>query len=179
MSKRTKTIIRVILGLVVAADIVLAGINWQMAAATRTPQAELNLLKRQHALMAADITRAETIRTTLPAVEQQCDNFFKQNFRPITSGYSSVISDFGSLSRGAGLQAENLNFHQHEADKRGGVTQVDISAVVDGDYSSVVRFVNNLEHSDTFYVLDGLSLAATGSGGQLKLNLQLHTYFRT
>src|SRR5579872_4833972 len=178
MSKRTKTIVRVLLGLVVAADIVLAGINWQMAAATRTPQAELSLLKRQHALMDADITRAETIRTTLPAVEQQCDNFFKQNFRPITSGYSSVISDFGSLSRGAGLQAENLNFHQHEPDKRG-VTEVDIAAVVDGDYSSVVRFVNDLEHSDTFYVLDGLSLAASGSGGQLKLNLQLRTYFRS
>jgi Tfp pilus assembly protein PilO len=178
MSKRTKTIIRVILGLVVAADIVLAGINWQMAAATRTPQAELNALKREHALMDADITRAETIRTALPAVEQQCDDFFKQNFRPITSGYSSVISDFGSLSRGSGLQAENLNFHQHEADKRG-VTEVDISAVVNGDYSSVVRFVNDLEHSDTFYVLDGLSLASSGSGGQLRLNLQLRTYFRS
>ncbi len=178
MSKRTKKIIRAILVVVVAADIVLAGINWRMAAANRTPQSELNAVKRQHALMAADITRAEAIRTTLPAVEQQCDTFFRQNFRPITSGYSSVISDFGSLSRGAGLQAENLNFHQHEADKRG-VTEVDITAVVDGDYSSVVRFVTNLEHSDTFYVLDGLSLAASGLGGQLKLNLQLRTYFRS
>jgi Tfp pilus assembly protein PilO len=178
MSKRTKTIIRAMLIIVVAVDIILAGINWQMADATRTPQSELNALKRQHALMAADITRAETIRTTLPAVEQQCDLFFRQTFRPISSGYSSVISDFGSLSRGAGLQAENLNFHQHEADKRG-VTQVDISTVVDGDYSSVVRFVNDLQHADTFYVLDGLSLAASGSGGQLKLNLQLHTYFRS
>jgi Tfp pilus assembly protein PilO len=174
MSKKTKTIIRAILGIIVTVDIILAGINW----ATRTPQSELNALKREHALMAADITRAETIRTTLPAVEQQCDKFFKQNFRPITSGYSSVISDFGSLSRGAGLQAGNLSFHQHEGDKRG-VTEVDISAVVDGDYSSVVRFVNDLEHSDTFYVLDGLSLAASGSGGQLKLNLQLRTYFRS
>jgi len=178
MSKRTKAIIRVILGIVVAADIVLAGVNWQMAEANRTPQAELNALKRQHALMAADVTRAETIRTTLPEIEQQRDTFFKQNFRPIASGYSSVISDFGTLSRGAGLQAENLNFHQHEADKRG-VTEVDISAVVNGDYSSVVRFVNDLEHSDTFYVLDGLSLASSGSGGQLRLNLQLRTYFRS
>jgi Tfp pilus assembly protein PilO len=177
MSKRTKTIIRAILGIVVAVDIVLAGINWHMADANRTPQAELNALKRQHALMAADIARAETIRTTLPAVEQQRDIFFRQNFRPTTSGYSSVISDFGSLSRGAGLQAENLSFRQHEADKRG-VTEVDISAMVNGDYSSVVRFVNDLEHSDTFYVLDGLSLAASGSGGQLKLNLQMRTYFR-
>jgi Tfp pilus assembly protein PilO len=178
MSKTTKLIIRVILGIVVVADIVLAGVNWQMAAANRTPQAELNALKRQHALMAADVTRAETIRTTLPEIERQCDGFFKQNFRPIASGYSSVISDFGTLSRGAGLQAENLNFHQHDADKRG-VTEVDISAVVTGDYSSVVRFVNNLEHSDTFYVLDGLSLANSGSGGLLRLNLQLRTYFRS
>jgi Tfp pilus assembly protein PilO len=178
MSKRSKSIIRALLGMVVAVDIVLAGINWQMAAASRTPQSELNALKRQHALMAADITRAETIRTTLPAVEQQCDTFFRQNFRPIASGYSSVVSDFGTLSRSAGLQAENLNFHQHGADKRG-VTEVDISAVVDGDYPSVVRFINNLEHSDTFYVLDGLSLAASGLGGQLKLNLQLRTYFRS
>ena len=178
MSKRIKTIIRAILGVIVVVDLTLAAFSWQMADANRTPQSELNAVKRQHSLMAADITRAETIRTTLPAVEQQCDSFFRQNFRPVNSGYSSVISNFGSLSRGAGLQAENLNFHRHEADKRG-VTEVDISAVVDGDYSSVVRFVNDLEHSDTFYVLDGLSLAASGSGGQLKLNLQLRTYFRS
>jgi Tfp pilus assembly protein PilO len=179
MSKRTKTIIRVILGIVVAVDIGLAGINWQMADANRAPQSELSALKRQHALMAADITRAETIRSTLPEVELQRDNFFKQTFRPAASGYSSVVSDLGSLSHNAGLQTENLSFHQHEADKRG-VTEVDISAVVDGDYSSVVRFINDLQHSDTFYVLDGLSLASpSGSGGQLKLNLQLRTYFRT
>jgi Tfp pilus assembly protein PilO len=178
MSKRAKTIIRVILGIVVAADIVLAGVNWQMSAANRSPQAELNVLKRQHGLMADDVKNAETIRATLPQIEQQCDTFFRQNFRPIGSGYSSVISDFGSLSRGAGLQAENLGFHQHEADKRG-VTEVDMTSVIQGDYSSVVRFVNNLEHSDTFYVLDGLSLAASGSsGGQLRLNLQMRTYFR-
>ena len=48
MSKRTKTIIRMILGIMVAADLLLAGVNWQMAAANRTPQAELNTLKRQH-----------------------------------------------------------------------------------------------------------------------------------
>jgi Tfp pilus assembly protein PilO len=178
MTKRTKIIIRAILGVVIAVDIVLAGINWQMAAANRTPQSELIALKRDHALMTADITRAETIRTTLPSIEQQCDTFFHQNFRPLSSGYSSVISDIGTLSRGAGLQAGNLSFHQHEPDKRG-VTQVDIFAVVDGDYSSVVRFVNDLQHSDTFYVLDGLSLAGGGSGGQLKLNLQLRTYFRS
>ena len=178
MSKTTKTFIRALLGIVLGADLILAAVDWQMADANRAPQSALNALKRQHTLMAADITRAETIRTTLPQVEQQCDNFFRQNFRPAGSGYSAVVADFGSLSRSAGLSAENLNFHQHEPDKRG-VTEVDITAVVNGDYSSVVRFINNLQHSDTFYVLDGLSLGAGGSSGQLRLNLQLRTYFRS
>src|SRR5579884_2633249 len=131
MHKRTKTIIRALLGIVVAADIILAGISWQMADANRAPQSALSALKRQHALIAADINRAEIIRKTLPEVEQQCDDFFGKNFRPAGSGYSAVVSDFGSLSRHAGLQTENLNFHQHEADKRG-ISEVEISAVVDG-----------------------------------------------
>jgi hypothetical protein len=47
----------------------------------------------------------------------------------------------------------------------------------------VVRFINGLEHSGNFYVLDGLALAGSGSGSvgdmRLKLNLQLRTYFRS
>jgi len=95
----------------------------------------------------------------------------------VGSGYSSIVSDLGTMARESGLRAENVNFRQHPADKRG-VIEVEISEIVNGDYPSVVRFINSLEHSDTFYVLDGLSLAA-GSAGELRLNMQLRTYFRS
>ena len=39
------------------------------------------------------------------------------------------------------------------------MVEVEISTVVNGDYPSVVRFINGLEHSDNFYVLDNLALA--------------------
>ena len=58
------------------------------------------------------------------------------------------------------------------------MVEVEIASVVNGDYSSVVRFINGLEHSDNFYVLEGLALAA-GSAGELRLNLHLRTYFRS
>ena len=58
------------------------------------------------------------------------------------------------------------------------MVEIEISTVVDGDYASLVRFINGLEHSNNFYVLDNLALAA-GSAGVLKLNLQLRTYFRS
>mgnify|MGYP001608520988 FL=1 len=58
-----------------------------------------------------------------------------------------------------------------------GVTEVTVSATVEGDYVSVVRFINGLERSDNFYLLDSLGLASS-TGGSIKLNLQLRTYFR-
>jgi hypothetical protein len=55
---------------------------------------------------------------------------------------------------------------------------VDIATAVEGDYEGLIQFLNKLEHSDNFYVLDDLTLA-TSSVGKLRLNVQLRTYFRT
>ena len=56
--------------------------------------------------------------------------------------------------------------------------QVDISTAVEGDYSSLISFLDKLEHSSNFYVLDSLELASSNQG-KIRLNLQLRTFFRT
>lgn len=177
MLRTRKILIQVLLGALVVVDLALVGINWRMAATPRTPPSELKLLARQHALLAADVARAQKIRQNLPAIEKSNDNFFHDRFRSTGAGYSELEDDLGALARAAGLRTEGLSFRQHPADKRG-VSEIEIGATVDGDYPSVVRFIDGLERSDNFYILDSLSLAA-GSTGQLKLNLQLRTFFRT
>ena len=177
MPRSTKTLIRVLLAAIVLADLVLLGINWNLTSSPHSPQSELKFLARQHALLSADVTRAQKIREDLPAVQKESDGFFHDQFRPIASGYSGLEDDLGVLTRTAGLRTEGLSFRQKPADKSG-VSEIEIGATVDGDYPSVVRFIDELERSPNFYILDSLSLAA-GSAGQLKLNLQLRTFFRT
>jgi hypothetical protein len=75
------------------------------------------------------------------------------------------------------LRADTISFHQHTADARG-LMEIDISTAVEGDYESLVNFLDKLEHSDHFYVLDGLALASS-TAGKIRLNIQLRTYFRT
>ena len=177
MVTRKKRLLQWVIGTVIVLDIALVVVNFRLAAEPHAPRTELSLLRRQHALLAADVARAEEIRKNMPGTDAQCDAFFNQNLRPASAAYSSLVSDLGAVARGAGLNTESITFRQHTADRRG-VVEVEISAVVNGDYSSVVRFINGLDHSDSFYVLDGLALAAS-TGGQLKLNLQLRTYFRS
>ena len=177
MRKSRRKLIRWLLAAVLAADMALAAVNWEIAAAPRAPEDELHLQRQQRALLAADVARAQQIRTNLPEVERQAGAFFQQQIAPAQSGYSALIADLGALAGTAGVRTDNVSYREGAPDKRG-VVQVDIGATVDGDYPGIVRFINGLEHSDTFYVLDGLNLAA-GSTGGLRLNLRLRTYFRT
>lgn len=172
-----KNLIRWLLGAVLLVDVVLAGVNWRLATAPRPPRTELALLNRQHELLAADVARGERIRGELPSVQQQCNDFLQQHLRPASTGYSTVVANLGALANRAGLHAETLTFQQSTVNKRG-IVEVEIGATVSGDYPAVVRFIDGLERSDDFYVLDGLTLAA-GSSGQLQLNLHLRTYFHS
>jgi Tfp pilus assembly protein PilO len=174
---KQKQLIRWFLVAVLVADVALAAVNWEIAAAPRAPEVELTSLRQQRALLAADVARARQIRADLPAVGQQGDKFFHQQMAPAETGYSAVIENLGELARAADVRTDNVTFRQNTPDKRG-VIEVEIGATLNGDYPSIVRFINGLERSDTFYVLDGLTLAA-GSTGDLRLNLRLRTYFRT
>ena len=177
MRKSTQKLIRWLLVAVLVADLALAAVNWKIAAAPRDPEDELHTLRQQRALLAADVARAKKIRADLPDVERNSGAFFQQQIMPAQSGYSALIDNLGALARTAGVRTGNITYREGAPDKRG-VIEVEIGASVSGDYPNIVRFINGLEHSDTFYVLDSLTLGA-GSAGGLGLNLHLRTYFRT
>ncbi|HEY2645875.1 MAG TPA: hypothetical protein VGI34_02820 [Candidatus Acidoferrales bacterium] len=170
-------IIRAGLAVILLVDVVLLGVQWQL---NRTPHVQptdltrLSMLEKQYR---ADNTRLERFKTELPADEKQWDEFFTTHFHPAGAGYSAISEDLGGLSTSAGLHSDSIAFHQHPADARG-LMQVDITTAVEGDYDSLVKFLDKLEHSDNFYVLDGLELASS-TVGKLRLNVQLRTYFRT
>ncbi len=174
--RRRKKLIRWALAGLLLFDVLLIGINWRIATAPRPDETQLLLLKRQRDLLAADVARGERIRRELPTVDQQSAAFFMDQLPPAAKAYSAIVDNLGEVASAAGLRAGDVTFNQHAADKRG-VLLVEIGATVNGDYPSVVRFINGLERSNNFYVLDELSLAA-GSGGNLRLNLRLRTYFR-
>jgi len=170
-------VIRWVLAVILLADVVLIGVRWRINSSTHVQPGDLNRLGMLEKQYRADNTRLERFRTELPADEKEWDQFFTTHFHPAGAGYSAISEDLGDLSRSAGLRSDTISFHQHTPDARG-LVEVDINTAVEGDYDSLVQFLNKLEHSENFYVLDSLALASS-SLGKLRLNVQLRTYFRT
>ncbi len=175
--RRRKNLIRWTLAVVLAVDAALLVVNLQPGPTFQMQKREEERLQRQHDLLGADVRRAAAIRQRLPEVRRECDQFFTEELREASTGYSSVIADLGAIAKQAGLRTSGIGFHQKDVGNRG-VVEVEVSTAVEGDYPSLVSFINGLERSKNFYLLDSLDLASR-TEGNLKLNLRLRTYFRS
>jgi hypothetical protein len=75
------------------------------------------------------------------------------------------------------VKTPGFSFRQKDVKDRG-VTEISISTSVDADYPAVIQFINGLERSKNFYLVDDLRLGSA-TAGAIRLEIQLHTYFRT
>lgn len=177
-SNRWKLWVRTAIAVVLVLDAALVYVNWRNAsAATQSQRAQAVSLAKEADAYEKDVARAEAIRKHMPEIRQNCQRFYQEEFLPASRGYSSVVADLGELAGHAGLKTSGLAFKQHAIEKRD-VLEVDISTSVEGDYPSLIHFINGLERSKNLYLLNDLKLASISSGS-IKLQLELRTYFRS
>jgi Tfp pilus assembly protein PilN len=167
------------LGLLLAADLALAGYSWQASTALRTPMAQLEADSHKLGLLNADIERAEKNRHDLPATIADYEHF-DASLLSAATGDSAITGELDELAKKSGLQIRSLAFHYKEVPGRR-LTLVDIDTAVIGDYTNIVKFMNNLQRSKNFYIVESLSLQAEAQGatpGAMRIGLRMKTYFR-
>ncbi len=176
---RWKLWVKVTLGVLLALDASLAVARWRLSVAASQQQLqfqEVNL-RTQVAALEQQVARAEKVRGEIPQIQQQCNSFYQDEMLGPSQGYAALVTDLDGIAHSAGLVISGVQFSQKNASAHG-VTEVDASPVIEGNYGALLRFIGGLERSKTFYVLDSLELASS-AGGQVKLNIRLHTYIRT
>lgn len=166
------------LALLLAADAGLAVFLWRTSRQTPAEiRAEIERLSLTDKLRRAEVARGDKISASLPHVGENCDRFYQDTFLDRDTGYSALESDLSSIAQKAGLRLSGITYKPAEVKNRG-VTEISISTGVEGNYSSIVQFINGLEQSKTFYLLNDLRLASA-KGGSIKLELKLRTFFRS
>ena len=182
--KLKKRVILAVLALLLAMDGALAYHNSRLAVKEENPDGRLKAESRHVALVKADVERANNIKAHLPEVQKYFDQF-ESTLPPAGKGYSMVSQEVGEIARETHVQVQDLKFHEKEVPGRN-VNEVEIEALLDGDYAGIVRFLNRLQRSKNTYVVDSLGLdSASGTGaantappGTVKVSLHLRSYFR-
>ncbi len=103
---------------------------------------------------------------------EQMQEFYDKR---IPANYSSIASTLGELEVKSGVRLTRVLYAQGPRD--GDLTEISMDAGVSGAYPQIMRFVNGLERSQTFFVVRAMTLTGQ-QGGMVNLRLRLSTWLR-
>jgi type IV pilus assembly protein PilO len=169
--------------LLLLADAGLAYFNMKMAGPRGNRDQDLASQSRKLALVKADVAHASEIRDKIPKTLARFDEI-ESGLLPASKGYSVITQEMSEYARDTHLIMDEVRFHEKDMTGRN-LTELTVESRVSGDYSGIVHFLNHLQRSKNFYIVDALALETAPAGqpgqapaGVLRVSLHVRTYFR-
>ena len=182
----TRQKLKIAIGVLIVLNIAAAGLLLSpLVGSAKSRDQELSRLGTE---IQAKTRQAEPLRgldKKIPTARQQIDDFYKDR---LTSEDSEISADLGKLASDSGVRIEGVKYAQGETgnsttdfDQRSeavGLHRVLVEAELSGDYLQLMRFINALERSRLFFIVDNVQLGGE-QGGAVKLQMRLETYRKT
>lgn len=102
----------------------------------------------------------------------QIEEFYSKRIPP---SYSSILERLGEVEEKSHVHLTRVQYSQ--APGSGDLTEIRMEAGLSGDYTPIMRFINGLERSQTFFVIRTMGLNGQQSG-TVNLRLQFSTWMR-
>ena len=167
----TRRKIRITIGVMVGVSVITLGVLFSpLVGSTATRQQELAQLSAQVQAKSRQIEPLRGLDKKIPLATEQINQFYKDRF---TSHDSDVAEVLENLAKETGVKLDSVKFKTGDPEPVG-LRPMEIETSVKGDYQPIVKFINGLERSKVFFILDSVGIAQ--QNGPLQLQMKLETY---
>jgi type IV pilus assembly protein PilO len=160
-------------GVLAIATLVLGirvGLDWRATSSSSMDEvAALRLELRTRQLQTAPLRGLDK---KVDLSRTQIEDFYKKRIPP---SYSGILERLGEISTKGPVRLTRVQYKQ--ATGSGDLTEIRMDAGLSGDYSGIMRFINGLERSETFFVIRAMALTGQQSG-TVNLRMEFSTWLR-
>ena len=168
--RRTRNRLTVIAAVLIIVNLVcVAMLLTPIAGAEGSRRDEMNQL---WATLKARERAPRGVDKKIPQARTEIADFYQDR---LPDAYSAISTDLDKIGTESGVKVAGERYTEKDTEVEG-LQRVEISADVSGDYLPLVRFINGLERSKLFFMVDGLQLGS--QAGVIKLQITLETYLR-
>jgi type IV pilus assembly protein PilO len=133
-------------------------------------QQETNQLRAQLTAKNRQVEPLRGIDKKIPLATEQIDQFYKERF---SANDSDVAAALGDLAKETGVKVQNAKYKSGDPEPVG-LRRLEIETAIQGDYQALAKFLNGLERSKVFFIINGIALAQ--QNGPVQLQMKLETY---
>lgn len=133
-------------------------------------------LEEELARVGEERRRLEEVAERAKRNQERLVEFYGERLGTQGERLTSILSEVRSLARRAGLDPHAFQYPDEPVEELG-LVQRSIVFGVDGSWQELRRFIRLLEQSDSFLVLQEVSLSGRARGEELRISLNLSTLF--
>ena len=126
----------------------------------------------------SSLERLKLIAAKVEKGRSQGDRFMADYFLARRTAYSTLAAELARASQEAGIRPKEHAIAEEPIEGSDNLTMLTINANYEGTYADLVHFVNVLDRSPKFLIVEGLSASPQQSGGMLNVNLKINAFVR-
>ena len=106
------------------------------------------------------------------------DQFLSGYFLPRRTAYKTLAEELAQAAQKAGIRQREHTINEEPIEGSDTLTMLTINANYEGSYADLVHFVNVLDGSPQFLIIEGLTAAPQQTAGVLNVNLRMNAFVR-
>lgn len=178
--KDSRFLVRVVLGLLLVANLVGAGIAFNLFGPS--PEALDMQLMAARARLQADQTRlmrSRLLSSNIGKGKTEGDTFLTSYFTTRRRTYSTIISEITEIAKGAGMKAQEWTIAPLDPiEGSDDLSMMSVSVNFEGGYPQLVKFVNALDRSPRFLIIESMQVTPQPKGDILSATLKLNAFIK-
>jgi len=177
--KEPRVLVRIVLGVLLAANLVAAGYAFNLF--TPSPEVLNRSLVAAEASVRADqarLDRSRFLTSNIGRGKTESDTFLANYFTTRRNTYSTVISEITETAKTAGMKTQEWTIGLDPIEGSDDLSMMNISINFEGNFTQFVKFVNLLDRSPRFIVIESMQVAPQPKGDLLNTNLKVHVFVK-
>jgi hypothetical protein len=176
--KDTRVLVRLILGALLTANLVAAGFAFHLFDETPEHLARQVQSTRQQVLAAVvKLSRTRQLASKVDQGRDQGSKFIATYMTSRRATYSTILSELNETAANAGMKPKDAVIGLDAIQGTDSLDMMTVTASFEGPYANLVKFVNSLDKSKRFLIIESLA-ASPLQNGSLQVTLKLNTFVK-
>ena len=177
--KDPRFIARAVLGTLLGLNLIAAYMVLQpVGGSAEELEAQIATLRGSIHQRQTGLTRIRALVSKIDKGRTAGDQFLSEYFMDRRTSSSTILTELERAAQGAGMRPKERSFTYDPIEGSETLSMMTVVANYEGTYSDLVEFVNALDKSPRFLILDTLMASPQVGGANLNVQFKFNTFVR-
>ena len=159
---RKRRFVRSLLGLALANIVVYGAVTYRLATKQERLTQQQASLSEEIATRQAELAALREEQERIERNDAVAEQFWSEVVQPLTPGLTDALAEIDQLARQSNVERGRTSYSQEVLDV--GLSEMNVSMPLQGDYFDLIRFINVLERSERFFLVREIALRDAAEG---------------